>query len=229
MLLSSAGFAQDFLKKGNIYCGLGFGVYSGKTESESKAGNVIVKDDPVKRINFDIMPEVNYFLINNFSIGLMVGINTNKVTSSSTLGQTKTEQTIKGKGPSFGANARKYFSFSKNFHTFVGLGLELESNKEENKEVVTNGNTSVTTIVKNENKNMNVGVHAGFAYNIAPRVMLMGNWAFLNYYNITYKRNIKTNPDSYDLVKYSGLSLDVYSQYSPFNMGFFYLINKPRT
>ena len=224
-MIALSSLAQDGIKKGSIYGGVGLGVYSQKQESESSVANTVTKDDPVKNFNWEIMPEVNYFILNNVSVGLAIGMNGSKSKSSYTQGNTKNERTYKSGGPSFELNGRKFFNCSPNFNTFIGLGFDFSSGKGEEENKATTNNVSISTKVKNESKNMNIGLNAGFSYNVSPRVMLLGTFALLSYYSNTYKSNIKTSPDSYNLSKYSGIQLDISNRNIPFNLGFLYLLN----
>lgn len=225
LFVATSAMAQEGIVKGSIYGGLGLSVYTQKSESESKNGSVTVKQDPVKSMGWEVLPEINYFFMDNMSVGLAVGANGFKRTSSSSQGNTTTDNTYKSSGPTINLNLRKFWNCSDNFYTFAGFGVGIANDKGEDITDTKSNNQTVSVTVKDESKNMNLGLDLGFAYSVTPRVMLMGSFGVLGYYSSTNKYNITENPDAYSQNKSSGIQFALDSRNIPFNLGFLYYIN----
>jgi len=225
LFVATSAMAQEGIVKGSIYGGLGLSVYTQKSESESKNGNVTIKQEPVKSMGWNVLPEVNYFFMDNLSIGLAVGANGYKVTSSSTQGNTTIDRTYKAMGPSINLNLRKFWNCTDNFYTFAGFGVNINNNKGEDVRDTKANNQTISVTEKDESKSMFLGLNLGFAYSVTPRVMLMGTFGVLGYSTNTYKYNMTENPESYDQTKTSGIDFALDNRNIPFNLGFLYYIN----
>ena len=232
LLASGTAFAQ--IPKGSIFGGLTFSVWTEKQEHERKDGNKTTTDEPIKTMSWEVMPEASYFVADNLSIGLGVGMNGYKRTSTSSNATSKTESSYKSGGPAFSIFARKFFPATENFYCFGGFGFDFSSGKGEDEVKTTTtigtNTTTTTTTIKNKSSNMNIGLNAGLAYNVTPKIMLIGSFGVLSWYSNTYKSNMMDDPtdgESYDENKYSGIEFGVNTSYTPFNLGFIYLLNAP--
>ena len=233
LLASGTAFAQ--IPKGSIFGGLTLSVWTQKHESENKSGNKTTTDEPIKSMSWEVMPEASYFVADNLAIGLGIGMNGYKQTSTSTPNATtKTESSYKSGGPAFSIFARKFFPVTENFYCFGGFGFDFSSGKGEDEEKTTTtlgtNTTTITTTTKSKSTNMGIGLNAGLAYNVTPKIMLIGSFGLLSWYSNTSKTNMEddpTNGESYDLDKYSGIAFGVNTGQTPFNLGFVYLLNAP--
>jgi len=226
LLIASNAFAQVSIPKGSIYGGASLSLYSSKNENESKSGNMTITGDPSKNSSWVIMPTASYFVMDNLALGVFIGANGYKEVYTSSPGNPKVVRTNKSSGPSFGLFAQKYWNCANNFYTFLGLGLEFSSEKgtQENKSTFTVNNieTSTTTTTKSENKSMSVPIRAGFAYHVAPKVMILGTFSILSFGSYSNKNNIIG--DSYDQKKgtYMGFNL---TSANALSIGFLVLLN----
>lgn len=222
LLLAGIAQAQNGIKKGSLYSGATFGFSSRNSEYESKNNNVITKGEPSKERSFEFVPEVSYFIADNLAIGAALGINTNRYEYSSGTGNNQTDYVSKGSGPVIRAYIRKFWNCTENFYTFADAGFSIEREKGSVESTFQN----ITTKRENEYSYMGLNVRGGLGYHVTPKLILVGQFGLISFYNNKSKTNI--SGDDYNLSESSGINFYLSSGYTPFNLGFLYLLSRSK-
>ncbi|KAA2223469.1 outer membrane beta-barrel protein [Chryseobacterium sediminis] len=147
------GLSNAQIAKGTTYLSGSVG-YS---QEESNNGNL-------KKENFNVLPTVGYFVNTNLAVGLGIGYQTEKntTTTTATLGNTTVVNESIVKTPAFvvAPFVRKYWTLSDKLYFFGQLAVPMQFGKTETEtnSVATSGNTVVTNSTSTEAKYTKIGV-----------------------------------------------------------------------
>ncbi|NIF04977.1 porin family protein [Chryseobacterium sp. Tr-659] len=147
------GLSNAQIAKGTTYLSGSVG-YSQK---ETNNGNL-------KKENFNVLPTVGYFVNTNLAVGLGIGYQTEKNTSTTTatLGNTTIVNESVTKAPAFVVEpfVRKYWTLSEKLYIFGQLAVPMQFGKTEveSSSVATTGNSVVTNSTSTEAKYTQIGV-----------------------------------------------------------------------
>ncbi|UKB77249.1 outer membrane protein [Chryseobacterium sp. MEBOG07] len=147
------GLSNAQIAKGTTYLSGSVG-YS---QVESNNGNI-------KKENFNVLPTVGYFVNTNLAVGLGIGYQTEKntTTTTATLGNTTIVNENVTKTPAFvvAPFVRKYWTLSDKLYFFGQLAVPMQFGKTEveNSSVATTGNTVVSNSTSTEAKYTKIGV-----------------------------------------------------------------------
>lgn len=147
------GLSNAQIAKGTTYLSGSVG-YS---QEETNNGNL-------KTENFNVLPTVGYFVNTNLAVGLGIGYETGKKTSTTTatLGNTTIVNENVTKTPAFVVEpfVRKYWTLSDKLYFFGQLAVPMRFGKTETEvsSVATTGNSVVTNSTSTEAKYTQIGV-----------------------------------------------------------------------
>jgi len=201
---------------GNFYIGGTLGFNS--SNSTTKIGNVS-KENP-KSSNYIVMPEVGYFLRNDISIGLAIGIGGNKTVNTNT---NPTVKEVENKTTFFGVilYGRKFFPVNDVFSFYAGLNLGMNPGTNTSTTKFNNGDQ--TTIEETKTSLIGAGLNAGINYRITERVTLMGSFAVLGFTSQT-ETDYTQNPIEETKTNNFGLNISTYG--TPFSIGMYYNLHQ---
>lgn len=217
--------ASAQIGKGSLMAGLDFGISSNNNQYSYTTGGTTTDGQKGSGSNFNLTPNLQYFLAENLSVGIGFGINNGKSDYDyPESGGVKQKSVYKNNGTQFNLFARKYINCGTNFYTFLQLGYSMGNSKSTNEQssTVVATNTTTTTTTTSENKNNSIGLNLGFAWSITPKILLQGSIGGLSYNSNTQKYNISADGKNYNTYKSSGLNFSLYSSDYPFNLGFAY-------
>lgn len=217
--------ASAQIGKGSLMTGLDFGVSSNDYEYSATNGGTTTNGQKSTGSNFNLTPNVQYFLAENLSVGLGFGISSGKNTTDyPESGGVTQKSSNKSNGTQFNLFARKYINCGTNFYTFLQLGFSKYGSKSTNEQstTVVATNTTTTTTSSSEYDNNLIGLNLGFAWSITPKILLQGSMGGLSYEMYTQKYNISADGKNFNSYKGNGLNFSLYSSSYPFNLGFAY-------
>jgi hypothetical protein len=214
--------ASAQIPKGSLFAGLDMYYQTQNGENSSTNGGVTKTSNKTTYAYLSVGPSAQYFVADNFSVGLGVGINNYKYTNENP--NTKDKNTQNTDGTNFNIFARKYFSCAAAFYTYLDLTISVGSSKGTSDQF--DGTTSKTTTTKNESSNSGGTINAGFAWLITERVMLQSSFGMLGFNSYTNKNNINAAGDNYSTNKSSYMNFGIFSGNYLFNLGFAYRLNK---
>jgi len=220
--------ASAQIGKGSLMAGLDFGFNSNNTQYSTTNGGTTTDGQKGTGSNFNLTPNLQYFLAENLSVGLGFGINNGKNTYDYPESGGVTQKSInKNNGTQFNLFARKYINCGTNFYTFLQLGYSMYGSKSTNEQstTVVATNTTTTTTTTSEYNSNSVGLNLGFAWSITPKILLQGSMGGLSYNMYKQKYNISADGKNYNSYKGSGLNFSLYSSDYPFNLGFAYRLS----
>ncbi|RQO40767.1 opacity protein [Chryseobacterium sp. KBW03] len=147
------GLSNAQIAKGTTYL-------SGSVEYSQKETN----NGNDKKENFNVLPTVGYFVNTNLAVGLGIGYQTEKntTTTTATLGNTTIVNENVTKTPAFvvAPFVRKYWTLSDKLYFFGQLAVPMQFGKTETEtsSVATTGNTVVSNSTSTEAKYTKIGV-----------------------------------------------------------------------
>jgi hypothetical protein len=214
--------ASAQIPKGSIFAGLDLSYYSNNSESSNTNGGVTQTNSKYTYSYLNLGPSAQYFVADNFSVGLGVGISNNKNSNENPI--SKDKNSYSSDGTNFNIFARKYLNCGTNFYTFFELKINMSSSKGSQDQF--NGTNSTTTTTKNEYSNSGGSINVGFAWLLTERLMVQSQFGMIGYSMYTQKTNINAAGDNYNSSKGSGLNFGIFTGDYVFNLGFAYRLNK---
>jgi hypothetical protein len=110
--------AQDGIKAGTISAGGAIGIQLGSGSTKNTIGTTSTSTDAPSTFGLNVLPNIQYFVADNFSVGLQVGIGTNSSTTKVGTTETSTSTTLFQVAP----YARYYLMLSGGNVGFFGQG-----------------------------------------------------------------------------------------------------------
>jgi hypothetical protein len=220
LAVTSSAFAQ--ISKGSLFLGLDLGFGSDNTEysaTNPPAGPVI--SSKYKASYWNLGPTAQYFLADNFALGLGISVGRNK--SRNDYPQNGDWNESEQSNTSINLFGRKYFNCSETFYTYGELNLGIMRGKGESRYYQAPP-TDDLNVFKNENGSTGAAINIGFAWMATPRVMMHGGFGVLGFNSYRSKYNIQDDGD-YQEYKGSELNFSLSTGNIPFNLGFAYLLN----
>jgi hypothetical protein len=225
VILLIAGFAiattaSAQLTKGSIWLGTDIGFSSNNSESDLSSGGTTVVNSESSNSSFLIMPNVQYFVVDDLALVLGVGYHTN---SSSTDNKSNTTGKTKNSGFSVNVGANKYFGATEKVKPFVGIsiGVNPASGTEETT-TTTGSGTKVTTKTETETTSFAANLNGGVAFLVTEKLLINTNLSFLGYSSTeftTTSGNISRTTTS------SGINMFLNSNNFLLNVGFAWRLN----
>ncbi len=206
LLAGTSSFAQ--ITAGTKYIGgtLAFNTSSGTSQLSSTT----LKTPTTS--SFTGSPEFGYFVADNLAIGVGLNLSSN----TTTLYKADGSESGKALGSGVGVTlySRKFFNISENVSLFGGLNLGFNSGASK-----TNDGTTTTDI--SSSTAFGASVDAGVAFNISPKITVVGKWAALgfNSQTTTYPKYSGTN-DRID--KSDNFGVGVNTLGNPFAVGIYF-------
>jgi hypothetical protein len=189
-LLLSGNLAFAQLSKGNL---LVTGALSISSNTSEITNNNRVSDGPTTT-DFAFVPNVSYFLTNNFSLGLEIGFNRNSVTSDFTTDNGNTTVTLENVVSTFafGPFVRYYVPLGNNFYFYGQGSIQAYGGTDDETEtsVTQNGNTT-TTVINNSKTDLSgfsIGLKPGITYFLNNRFALDASFGLLQFATTGEKR-----------------------------------------
>ncbi len=213
---SVAMMSQAQMTKGNMYLGGMVGFTSSKYVSDYDTMNTADS----KVMSWSFSPEFGYFVSDDLSIGIGLGLGGSTYTDNKPGGGLKTWEN-KASDVSLLLNVRKYFPATDNFSLFAGANFNWGSG---NVDMTSTPNVGAATTDNRKTAMMGLGVNAGLMYNITPKIMLFGQWAPGLGWSSS-KTTIKNAGDPKETVQQSseiGLNINTFG--TPFNIGMFFVL-----
>lgn len=169
------------LSQSSIVIGGSFG-FSVEKEKTKVGSNT--NDGPTSS-TFTILPDVEYFIGDNLSVGLGIGYNFNKSTEE----DGNIETTYKTGVFYFSPYLKKYFTLGDKAYIFgkaqLGMGFGTYTT-----EVKMN---NVTTSTDSDFSSLNIGITPGFRFDVTERIGLEAGIGFVGYTGETYKSGSGNN------------------------------------
>lgn len=181
LLTTNLAFAQ--LSQGNL---LVTGAFSISSNTSEVTNNSRVSDGPTTT-DFAFVPNVSYFLTNNFSLGLEIGFNRNSTTSDFTTDNGNTSVTVENVVSTFafGPFVRYYVPLGNNFYFYGQGGIQVYGGTEDETEtaVTQNGNTTITVInnTTTDLSGFSTGLKPGITYFLNNRFALDASFGLLQF------------------------------------------------
>lgn len=182
-MLLTTNFAFAQLSQGNL---LVTGAFSISSNTSEVTNNNRVSDGPTTT-DFAFVPNVSYFLTNNFSLGLEIGFNRNSTTSDFTNNNGNTTVTIENVVSTFafGPFVRYYIPLGTNFYFYGQGGIQVYGGTADETEtaVTQNGNTT-TTVINNTTTDLSgfsIGLKPGITYFLNNRFALDASFGLLQF------------------------------------------------
>ena len=154
------GFANAQDKKENS--GMGFAKGDIFITGAFNVSSTNDKNTDIKTSSFEIAPQVNFFLTNNFSLGAMISYTSDKAKNA--VADTQDDSSI-----AFGLAGRYYFTPASQFSVFAELGAEYESTKD---------NLSNPTYTVN---GFDVALAPGINYHLSNHFSVEAKWGVLGF------------------------------------------------
>ncbi|MDX2189626.1 MAG: hypothetical protein SFY32_07165 [Bacteroidota bacterium] len=208
------------VSKGTLAIGGQIGLSFESSKNKSTFGAVTTETDGPAITKFSILPAVQYFVIDKFSIGINVGyqLSSSYQKSTSTFGGTSFEVTNSSGAFVVAPFARYYYMLSENFGFFGQAAVPLMFGT--NTTISKSGSTSVTTDLP----------YSSFGFQLTPGIVFfptkkIGIEATLGNIFAIQAQTVATskNPDA----SYTKTNIDLFNVNTfGFNMGFFYYFAK---
>jgi opacity protein-like surface antigen len=154
---------------GSLSLGGSFQLWSQNPKTEYTDRTV----DGTKTTSFTILPSIEYFFADQFSVGAGIGYD---LTSEKTV-TTNTTTTDKTGIFYFSPFVRKYFKVGDRFCFYGQGGLSFGTGNETNE--FTSGNTTVST--KYAISSFSIGINPGISFLVSDKVALESSFGFLGY------------------------------------------------
>lgn len=148
------------------------GEFTVSSAQEKTKSNNNTSDGPTST-SFVVMPELEYFLAENFSAGLGIGYSFDKATTTSG----STEYTSKRGLFHLNPYVRKYFPLGNQvaFYGQAGLGFAAGTTKHETKV----GSTTTTT--ETNSSSLSLGITPGIILNLSEKISIEAGLGFVGY------------------------------------------------
>jgi outer membrane protein W len=178
-ILPFKAFSQ--ISQGSIVVGGSLGL---SVEKEKTKSNGNTEDGPTSS-TFKILPDVEYFISDNLSIGLGIGYSFNKSTEDQGL----TEYTYKTGTFYLNPYLKKYFTLGDKAYFWgqaqIGMGFGTRTTEAKT------GN--ITTSVDNDFSSLAIGITPGFRFDVTERIGLEAGIGFIGYTGETTKSGSGNN------------------------------------
>jgi outer membrane protein len=213
---SVAMLSQAQVEKGSMYIGGAVGFQTSKYVSDYDTSNT----DDSKVMSWSFSPEFGYFISEDMSIGIGLGLGGSTYTDNKPGGGLKSYE-WKSSDFSVMLNARKYFSAADNFSLFVGANFNFGSG---NVDMTSTPNSGAATVDNQKISSMGLGINAGLMFNITDKVMIFGQWAP----GLGWSTQTVTEQDAGDpnktISKSTDIGLNINTFGTPFNIGMFFVL-----
>ncbi len=184
LMLIAVGPLKVFsqISSGSLVVGGAFSLSLSKDKTEEGSNT----EDGPSRTNFSLIPDVEYFLADNLSVGIGIGYTLNKSKTENSISETISKNGMFTISPYL----KKYFSLGDRAYFYgqaqasLGFGKTTIETK--------SGSTTVTT--ERNSSMFSIGVIPGFRYDISDKVGLEAGIGFLGFtQDVDKSKNGNTN------------------------------------
>jgi hypothetical protein len=212
MLAFTIGAA--YAQSGSLYIGGAAGFGSGERASSATVGGTTTTSK-VTASSWNVGPEVGYFLADDMSVGLALGVGGDSDNTPSAVGSSKDESS------NFGATVyfRKFFKVADSFSTFGGVNVGLGSGAGKSTFTPTSGSSVESG--KFTTSSLGANLNFGFAWAPSAKWTVVGSMGVLG-----YNSDSRVNDDAVkSTTTNSGFGLSINTLGNPVNVGIYYTVN----
>lgn len=207
LFTAASSFAQ--IAAGTKYVG-GILNFNSSTES-STLGSTTTKLPSVS--SFSGSPEVGYFVADNLAVGVSLDLTTRTITTFKADGSENAKVVSGGTGVTL--YGRKFFNINESLSLFGGVNVGYTGG-------VTKTTAASTTTENSNFSTFGASVDAGVAFNLSPKVTIVGKWAALGF-NSTTTTSPNFGGSTNNLVnKEDSFGLGINTLGNPFGVGIYF-------
>ncbi|MEY4926133.1 MAG: hypothetical protein RI894_569 [Bacteroidota bacterium] len=207
LLWGASSFAQ--IAAGTKY--IGGMLRFNSNNNTSQIGSTTVKTPSTS--SFSGSPELGYFVIDNLAVGISLDLSSGATTFYKADGSEDSKHLDSGVGVTL--YSRKFFNVSENVSLFGGLNLGYHGNASKQ-------NDGTTTTDYSSASTFGASIDAGVAFNITPKITVVGKWAGLGFNSMTttYPKYSQTGQDKVDKSDSFGVGINTIG--NPFAVGIYF-------
>ena len=207
LFTAASSFAQ--IAAGTKYVG---GILNFNTTTESSTLGSTTTKSPSSS-SFTGSPEFGYFVADNLAVGVSLDL-TSRTTTNYKADGSENAKTVSG-GTGVTLYGRKFFNINENLSLFGGLNVGYTGG-------VTKTTAASTTTENSNFSTFGASVDAGVAFNLSPKVTIVGKWAALGF-NSTTTTQPNFGGTSNNLVnKEESFGLGINTLGNPFGVGIYF-------